>query len=152
MNLFDRLDFICFRRQWHGVVGQFAVFADGIQIIRSFPKKEMWRRSFSELVEMRKITSPNLEKEKCLELKFADGSVGQVETMKRRLVLPLASLNSSGSNFSLSLGKVFSGEQVGLESVGRRHSGLLEKDTKGWPERTRQMQQKSANRRDRIVT
>ena len=105
MNLFDRLDFICFRRQWHGVVGQFAVFADGIQIIRSFPKKEMWRRSFSELVEMRKITSPNLEKEKCLELKFADGSVGQVETMKRRLVLPLASLNSSGSNFSLSLGK-----------------------------------------------
>lgn len=84
MNLFDRVDFICFRCRWYGVVGQFAVFADGIQIIRSFPKKEMWRRSFSELVEMRKITSLNPEKEKCLELKFADGSVDQVEAMKRR--------------------------------------------------------------------
>lgn len=76
---------------------------------------------------------------KMLELKFADDSVDQVEAMKRRLVFPLASLDSSGSNRSLSLGKVFSGEQVGLESVGRRHSGLLE-DTKDWPERTRQMQ------------
>lgn len=151
MKLFDRVDFVRFRCRWHGVVGQSAVFADGIQIIRSFPKKEMWRRSFSEPVEMRKITSPNLEKEKCLELKFADGNVDQVEVMKRRFVLPLASLDSSGSNCSLSLGKVFSGEQVGLESVGRRHSGLLEKDTEDWPERTRQMQLKSANRRGRIV-
>jgi hypothetical protein len=60
MNLFDRIDFICFRCRWHRVVGQFAVFADGIRIIRSFPKKEMWRRSFGEPVEIRKITSPKL--------------------------------------------------------------------------------------------
>ena len=85
---------------------------------------------------MRKITSPklaNLEKEKCLKLKIADGGVGDT----RRLVLSLASADSSGSNCSLSLGKLFSGEQVGLESVAWRHSGLLEKGTKDWPERTR---------------
>lgn len=55
-------------------------------------------------------------------------------------MLSLASPDSSGSNCSLSLGKIFSGEQVGLGSVGRRHSGLLEKGTKDWPERTRRMQ------------
>lgn len=60
MNLPDRIDLICFRCRWHRVAGQFAVFADGIRIIRSFPKKEMWRRSSGELVEIRKITSPKL--------------------------------------------------------------------------------------------
>ena len=91
---------------------------------------------------MRKITSPklaNLEKEKCPELKFADGSVDHVEAIKRRDEAFSTTIGFSGLR-CLRLGKIFSGEQIRLESVGRRHSGLLEKGTKDWPERTRRMQ------------
>ncbi|KAF2801705.1 uncharacterized protein BDZ99DRAFT_469446 [Mytilinidion resinicola] len=85
-GILDETDFICFRCSHHGVPGQLAIYSDGIRFIRKFPNKEMWRRSFSEIAEMNKLTGSRtvkLKKERLLEFTFMGGVVEKLEDMKR---------------------------------------------------------------------
>lgn len=84
----EEVDFLSFRCRWHGQVGQLAIYTGGIRFIRSFPKKELWRRRYAELVELRKLsTSAKLKlgkTDKLLEFAFTDGTIDQVEAMRAR--------------------------------------------------------------------
>ncbi|KAJ9639957.1 hypothetical protein H2199_006190 [Coniosporium tulheliwenetii] len=84
----EEVDFLSFRCRWHGQVGQLAIYSGGIRFIRSFPKKELWRRRYAELVELRKLsTSAKLKlgkTDKLLEFAFTDGTIDQVEAMRAR--------------------------------------------------------------------
>jgi hypothetical protein len=86
-GIIDDTDFICFQCKHDGVHGQLVIYSDGIRFIRKFPKKEMWRRSFGELVEMNKFTgsrTKKLKKDRLLEFTFLGGVVEQLEAVKRR--------------------------------------------------------------------
>ncbi|KAI4257744.1 MAG: hypothetical protein LQ352_001519 [Teloschistes flavicans] len=80
-------DIAAYRAFSRGVVGKLIVYADGLRFVRSIKSKELWRRSFLELAEMRKKESSSLSKlaiksSPTLELKFIDGSKTALEGMK----------------------------------------------------------------------
>ncbi|KAF2090719.1 hypothetical protein K490DRAFT_34085 [Saccharata proteae CBS 121410] len=102
------LNFLAFRCHHHGVPGRLAVFAHGIRFTRLFPQREIWRRQFTELVEMRKVSTSSLSlartkagtskqaggtcgdggfkmfREKQLEFLWRDGTVTVVERVRNR--------------------------------------------------------------------
>ena len=47
-------DIMKFRCQSQEVIGRLVVFSKGIRFVRSLPKKEMWRRNYIDLAELRK--------------------------------------------------------------------------------------------------
>ncbi|KAL9586498.1 MAG: hypothetical protein Q9212_000858 [Teloschistes hypoglaucus] len=86
-NILGGSDIAAYRAFSRGVVGKLIVYADGIRFVRSIKQKELWRRSFLELAEMRKRESSSLSKlpmvsPQTLEFKFIDGSKTALEGMK----------------------------------------------------------------------
>lgn len=88
-SILDDTDFLCFQCNHNDVRGQLTIYSDGIRFIRRFPHKEIWRRSFGELVELNKFTGSSkaklkLRKERLLEFTFVGGSVEQLEAIEQR--------------------------------------------------------------------
>ncbi|KAI4181474.1 MAG: hypothetical protein LQ348_005007 [Seirophora lacunosa] len=78
-GVLDEIDIKAYRGCSQGVIGWAIIYCGGIRFVRSIKRKEMWRRSFLELAEMRKtegfLTSklPAISAHS-LELKFTDGT------------------------------------------------------------------------------
>ena len=88
-SVLEGTDILSFRARSEGHTGRLVIYANGIRFVRSFKKQEIWRRSFLELAEMRKlegstashITMGTWEQ---LELTFIDGSSMILGAMKDR--------------------------------------------------------------------
>lgn len=81
------VDVLSLRCRYQGTIGRLVINTSGIRFIRSIPSKEVWRRPYRELAEMRKINEAKLatlKRENVLELKFTDGTSEQIEAMKQR--------------------------------------------------------------------
>ncbi|KAL8693187.1 MAG: hypothetical protein Q9218_001931 [Villophora microphyllina] len=88
-SILDGSDIAAYLAISHGVVGKLIIYAAGIRFVRSIKRKELWRRSFLELAEVRKKHGSSLSKlprvsSHSLELKFIDGSRTALEGMKER--------------------------------------------------------------------
>ena len=88
-SILEANDIRSFRAHFLGTIGRLIVFSKGIRYVRSLPsKKEMWRRDFLELAEMRKIEGSAMSKMVSspdqLEIKYTDGSKLQIEGMRER--------------------------------------------------------------------
>lgn len=88
-SILEGQDVISFRAQWKRSIGRLIVSSSGIRFVRSLPKKELWSRSFLELVEMRKLQGSTVSKlvKKALEqfeLTCTDGAILRMEAMKNR--------------------------------------------------------------------
>lgn len=87
-SILEESDIIAFRAQSKGIVGRLIVFSGGIRFVRSLGQKQMWRRSFLELVEMRKLEGSTMSRltmatRQQIEFKFTNGST-LMEGMKDR--------------------------------------------------------------------
>ncbi len=87
-SVLEDSDIIGFRAQSKGIIGRLIVFSGGIRFVRSIRRKEMWRRSFLELAEMRKVEGSTMSRltmasRQQIEFKFTDGS-SLMEGMKDR--------------------------------------------------------------------
>ena len=79
-SVLEDSDIIAFRAQSEGLIGRIIVFSGGIRFVRSIGRKEIWRRSFLELAEMRKVEGSVMSKlmmasRQQLEFKFIDCSM-----------------------------------------------------------------------------
>jgi hypothetical protein len=88
-SILDSQDVISFRAQWNRHIGRLIVHSSGIRFVRSLPKKELWNRSFLDLVEMRKLQGLSLSKLVMkalgqLEFTCTDGVILRMEAMKDR--------------------------------------------------------------------
>ena len=82
-------DIRSFRCQSHKIIGRLFVCSEGIRFVRSLPKKELWRRRYPDLAEMRKVEGSTMSKlaslsSNQLEIKCTDGSMLSMEGMKER--------------------------------------------------------------------
>jgi len=87
-SILEDSDIIAFRAHSKGIVGRLIVFSGGIRFVRSLGQKEMWRRSFLELAEMRKVEGSTMARltmasRQQIEFKFTHGST-LLEGMKDR--------------------------------------------------------------------
>ena len=78
-----------FRCQSQEVVGRLVVYSEGIRFVRSLPKKELWRRNYLDLVEMRKTEGSTILglqslSRKQLEIICVDGSKLRLKGVKER--------------------------------------------------------------------
>jgi len=83
----DDIDVLSFRCKWRGTLGHLILSTSGLRFVRSIPGKDVWRRSYQELDEMRKISGSKLarlKQEHTLEFQFTDGTAEQIEAMKQR--------------------------------------------------------------------
>ena len=88
-SLLEASDIRSFRCQSHEVIGRLIIYSKGIRFVRSLPKKELWRRSYLDLAEMRKaegsaisrLTSISRDQ---LEIKCIDGSKLHFEGLRER--------------------------------------------------------------------
>lgn len=79
------LDILSFRCQSHGLRGRLVIYSDGLRFERL--GKEKWRRTWIELVEIRKMEfglAPGLPKADGLTLIFTDGNEIRLEGVKGR--------------------------------------------------------------------
>ena len=88
-SILEAADIRSFRCQSHKVIGRLVVYSKGVRFIRSLPKKELWRREYLELAEMRKVEGTRISKVTSatpdqLEIKCIDGSKVHFEGMKER--------------------------------------------------------------------
>ncbi len=88
-SVLEATDIRSFRAQSHGSIGRLVVFSKGIRFVRSVTKKEMWRRNYLELAEMRKVEGSTVSKLASLspdqlEIKCTNGSKLHLEGMKER--------------------------------------------------------------------
>ncbi|KAG9670625.1 hypothetical protein KCU95_g17305, partial [Aureobasidium melanogenum] len=89
-SVLDGLDILSFKCSMHNVPGRLVIFSDGLHYQRTSPvtsaRKEVWRRLWSELVEMEKIDSKTagLVKTKGIRLAFADGAEAKLEHVRQR--------------------------------------------------------------------
>lgn len=89
MSILNGQDIIGFRAQWNSNVGRLVVYSGGIRFVRSLSKKELWNRSYLELVEMRKVQGSTLSKLTMatleqLEFTCTDGVLLHIEAVKDR--------------------------------------------------------------------
>lgn len=82
-------DFVSYRAFSQGVVGRLVVYSGGIRFVSSFKRKELWRHSFLELVEMRKKDGSAASKipmisSQSLEVTFINSSKVIFEGMRER--------------------------------------------------------------------
>ena len=78
-SILDASDVRSFRAHWQRTVGRLIVSTNGVRYVRSLPKKEMWRKDFLDLVELRKVEVSKLFKitfksSENLEFEFIDGT------------------------------------------------------------------------------
>ena len=88
-SILDSSDIISFRAEWHKAIGRLIVYSSGVRFVRSLPKKELWRKPFLDLTEMRKTRGSSISKitmmtVEQLELTFVDGGSVTVEILKDR--------------------------------------------------------------------
>jgi len=88
-SVLDSSDVITFRARSNSHTGRFIIYANGVRFVRSFHKQELWRRSFLEIAEMRKlqgsaISQLTLKSSEQLELTFTDGDSVVLDGMKDR--------------------------------------------------------------------
>jgi len=88
-SILESQDIISFRAQWNRHIGRLIVHSSGLRFVRSLPKKELWNRSFLDLVEMRKLQGSTLSKLAMkavgqLEFTCTDGAILRMEAMKDR--------------------------------------------------------------------
>ena len=78
-SVVEAFDIRSFRCQSQEVVGRLVVSLEGIRFVRSLPKKELWRRKYLDLAEMRKAEASTISgltslSRNQLEIICADGS------------------------------------------------------------------------------
>lgn len=88
-SVLDASDILAFRAYSNNRIGQFIVYSGGVRFVQSLTKKEIWRRTFLELAEMRKLKgsfSKNLtmKPREQLELKLIDGEIILLEAIKHQ--------------------------------------------------------------------
>ena len=88
-SVLDSRDIVAFKARFDNTTGRFIVYTNGVRFVRSWKKKELWRRTFLELAEMRKLDGSTLSRVTLksleqLELTFTDGSSVVLEAMKDR--------------------------------------------------------------------
>jgi len=86
-NVLKRVDIISFKGSFGGARGRLVIQSDGMRFMRSVPRKQLWYRQYSELLEMRKIDGTGIAKmrqQSMLEFEYVDGNVEQVDAMKQR--------------------------------------------------------------------
>ena len=78
-GILDDADVMSLKCDWRGTVGRLVIFTGGIRFVQSLGKKELWRRSYQELAEMRKVSPGRLRRYATsasnLEIKFTDGEI-----------------------------------------------------------------------------
>lgn len=88
-SVIEASDLQSFRCRSYKVVGRLVVHSKGIRFVRSLPKKELWRRNFLDLAELRKTEASTLSRlaslsRNQLEIKCADGSKLHLEGVRER--------------------------------------------------------------------
>lgn len=88
-SVLEASDMQSFRCQSNKVVGRLVIFSNGIRFVRSLPKKELWRRNYLDLAEVRKAEGsaiPRLASRSRhqLEIICFDGSKLQLEGIRER--------------------------------------------------------------------
>ncbi|MCJ1471138.1 hypothetical protein MMC07_009786 [Pseudocyphellaria aurata] len=88
-NTHNDSDIISFRAYSQGLVGRLIVQSGSIRFVQSMNKKELWKRTFLELVEMSKVEESlvsriTTKKSEQLELRFNDGNLILLKKMKDR--------------------------------------------------------------------
>ena len=88
-SVLEASDVRSFRAYSHGLVGRLVVFTKGIRYVRSLPKKkEMWRRDFLEIAEMRKVQGSSVgalgSSVDQLDIFCVDGGKFHLEGMRER--------------------------------------------------------------------
>lgn len=88
-SVLDDSDIIAFRAHSNNHSGRFIIYANGVHFVRSLNKQELWRRSFLEIAEMRKLQGSAISQLKLkiseqLELTFTDGHSVVLDGMKDR--------------------------------------------------------------------
>ena len=88
-SVLNGADITSYRAYSQGVIGRLVIYANGVRFIRSLKRKELWRRSFLEMAEMRKKEGSVVSKVSrvaphSLELKFIDSSKLTLDGMKER--------------------------------------------------------------------
>ncbi|KAL8644930.1 MAG: hypothetical protein Q9210_006997 [Variospora velana] len=88
-GVLDETDITAYRGCSQGVIGWVIIYSGGIRFVRSVKRKEIWRRSFLEFVEMRRTEDflrsklPAISAHS-LELKFIHGDKLRLDGMKDR--------------------------------------------------------------------
>lgn len=77
-SVLEGTDILSFRAHWGIKTGRLVVYANGVRFVRSLRRKELWRRSFLEMAEMRKLGGSTasrfaLKTSEQLEFTFTDG-------------------------------------------------------------------------------
>ena len=88
-SVLEASDIRSFRAQSGGSIGRLIVFTKGVRYVRSLPRKELWRRNYLDLAEMRKVEGSTLSKlgslsPDQLEIKCVDDTKLHLEGMKER--------------------------------------------------------------------
>lgn len=88
-SVLEASDIRSFRAQSGSSIGRLIVFTKGIRYVRSLPKKELWRRDYLELAEMRKVEGSKVSRLASLspdqlEIKCVDDTKLHLEGMKER--------------------------------------------------------------------
>lgn len=88
-SVLDSSDIIAFRARSNHHTGRFIIYANGVRFVRSINKQELWRRSFLEIAEMRKLQASvtsklTLKSSEQLELTCTDGDSVVLDGMKDR--------------------------------------------------------------------
>ncbi len=87
-SILDSNDIRSFRAFYDDVPGRFVIFSGGIRFVRSLKTKELWRYSFLELMEMRKLEGTRVSMIPLshiqMEITCIDGSRLKLEGMRER--------------------------------------------------------------------
>lgn len=88
-SVLDGSDVIAFRARSNKHSGRFIIYANGVRFVRSLNKRELWRRPFLDLAEMRKLEASVASRAKLrnfeqLKLTFIDGTSVVLDGMKDR--------------------------------------------------------------------
>ena len=88
-SVVEASDIRSFRCQSQQVVGRLVVYSEGIRFVRSLPKKELWRRNYLDLAEMRKAKGSTMSgltslSRNQLEIICVDGSKLRLRGIKER--------------------------------------------------------------------
>ncbi|KAH0366454.1 hypothetical protein KCU65_g5354, partial [Aureobasidium melanogenum] len=125
-SVLDGLDILSFKCSMHNIPGRLVIFSDGLHYQRTSPvtsaRKEVWRRLWSELVEMEKIDpkTAGLVKSKGIRLAFADGAEVKLEHVRQRDKAFNCIIGFSGLQFRI----VLPGAETGAdhETFGQDHA------------------------------
>jgi hypothetical protein len=102
-SILGGLDILSFRCAMHGMPGRLVIFSDGLRFQRTSSDTEVWRRLWSELVEIEKIDpkTAGLIKTDGIRLAFTDGKREKLEHVRQRDKAFNCILGFSGLRFQI---------------------------------------------------